>query len=102
MITTSTNHVEGYKVRAYLGIQTASSVFSDKKHLARLKEGCEDKLDTVYQETLKELAERASFLGGDAVVGIRSSTIVPYPGIAYLQLSGTVVQLEAIDSKNAI
>lgn len=97
MITTSTDHIDGYQVSSYLGMLTASSVFGKKRKFSDIQ-GKEDFIDEIYQETLRELSERASFLGGDALIGIRSTVITPYPGIAYLQLSGTVVQLKAIKS----
>lgn len=80
MIVTTTNSVEGYSIRQYLGVVNANVVigtnlFSDiAASLTDVFGGRSDsyksKLTTIYDEVMKELIAKAESYHADAIVGL--------------------------------
>lgn len=80
MIVTTTNSIEGYTVKRYLGVVNANVVigtnlFSDiAASLTDVFGGrsgsYKSKLSTIYDEVMKELTEKAKSYHADAIVGL--------------------------------
>lgn len=80
MIVTTTNSIEGYTVKRYLGVVNANVVigtnlFSDiAASLTDVFGGrsgsYKSKLNTIYDEVMKELTEKAKSYHADAIVGL--------------------------------
>lgn len=107
MIVTTTNNIEGYTVKRYLGVVNANVVigtnlFSDiAASLTDVFGGrsgsYKSKLNTIYDEVMKELTEKAKSYHADAIVGLH----VDFDEISgggksmfMVSASGTAVTLE--------
>lgn len=107
MIVTTTNSIEGYTVKRYLGVVNANVVigtnlFSDiAASLTDVFGGrsgsYKSKLNTIYDEVMKELTEKAKSYHADAIVGLH----VDFDEISgggksmfMVSASGTAVTLE--------
>ncbi|HHV65377.1 MAG TPA: heavy metal-binding domain-containing protein [Peptococcaceae bacterium] len=106
MILTTTPSVEGRKITAYLGIVTGEAImganiirdiFASITDIIGGRSGAyEEKLQEAREVALKELEERASYLGANAVVGIDLDYEVVGQGGSMLMVSasGTAVRVE--------
>lgn len=107
MIVTTTNSIEGYTIKRYLGVVNANVVigtnlFSDiAASLTDVFGGrsgsYKSKLNTIYDEVMKELTEKAKSYHADAIVGLH----VDFDEISgggksmfMVSASGTAVTLE--------
>jgi uncharacterized protein YbjQ (UPF0145 family) len=102
MIITTTNNIEGKQIATYLGIVTGEIVITlglkpffkrqdpDKKNRSS---GYESALFEAKQTALKQMEERATKLGANAIVGI-SFSVDDFSGGSYIMafVSGTAVK----------
>ena len=107
MIVTTTNSIEGYTVKRYLGVVNANVVigtnlFSDiAASLTDVFGGrsgsYKSKLNTIYDEVMKELTEKAKSYHADAIVGLHVDFDEVSGGgksMLMVSASGTAVTLE--------
>ena len=107
MIVTTTNNIEGYTVKRYLGVVNANVVigtnlFSDiAASLTDVFGGrsgsYKSKLNTIYDEVMKELTEKAKSYHADAIVGLHVDFDEVSGGgksMFMVSASGTAVTLE--------
>lgn len=107
MIVTTTNSIEGYTVKRYLGVVNANVVigtnlFSDiAASLTDVFGGrsgsYKSKLNTIYDEVMKELTEKAKSYHADAIVGLHVDFDEVSGGgksMFMVSASGTAVTLE--------
>lgn len=107
MIVTTTNSIEGYTVKRYLGVVNANVVigtnlFSDiAASLTDVFGGrsgsYKSKLNTIYDEVMKELTEKAKSYHADAIVGLHVDFDEVSGGgksMFMVSASGTTVTLE--------
>jgi uncharacterized protein YbjQ (UPF0145 family) len=106
MITTTTPSIEGKAVQEYLGIVMGEAiiganilkdVFAAIRDVVGGRAGAyEDALRTARQEALREMANRASELGADAVIGVDIDYEVLGTGGSMLMVTsaGTAVKLQ--------
>lgn len=107
MIVTTTNSVEGYSIREYLGVVNANVVigtnlFSDiAASLTDVFGGrsgsYKSKLNTIYDEVMKELTEKAKSYHADAIVGLHVDFDEVSGGgksMFMVSASGTAITLE--------
>lgn len=107
MIVTTTNNIEGYTVKKYLGVVNANVVigtnlFSDiAASLTDVFGGrsgsYKSKLNTIYDEVMKELTEKAKSYHADAIVGLHVDFDEVSGGgksMFMVSASGTAVTLE--------
>lgn len=107
MIVTTTNNIEGYTVKRYLGVVNANVVigtnlFSDiAASLTDVFGGrsgsYKSKLNTIYNEVMKELTEKAKSYHADAIVGLHVDFDEVSGGgksMFMVSASGTAVTLE--------
>ena len=110
MLTTTTDTVQGYQVREYLGIVTAEVVYGTnvlKDFFAGIRDaigGRTGSYERVFEKgqlnAIAELEKRASKLGADGVIGIEIDTgtiNVDEKGVLLLiTATGTAVNLERV------
>ncbi|MDN0054232.1 YbjQ family protein [Bacteroides caecigallinarum] len=107
MIVTTTNNIEGYTVKRYLGVVNANVVigtnlFSDiAASLTDVFGGrsgsYKSKLNTIYDEVMKELTEKAKSYHADAIVGLHVDFDEVSGGgksMFMVSASGTAITLE--------
>lgn len=107
MIVTTTNNIEGYTVKKYLGVVNANVVigtnlFSDiAASLTDVFGGrsgsYKSKLNTIYDEVMKELTEKAKSYHADAIVGLHVDFDEVSGGgksMFMVSASGTAITLE--------
>lgn len=107
MIVTTTNSIEGYTVKRYLGVVNANVVigtnlFSDiAASLTDVFGGrsgsYKSKLNTIYDEVMKELTEKAKSYHADAIVGLHVDFDEVSGGgksMFMVSASGTAITLE--------
>lgn len=107
MIVTTTNSIEGYTVERYLGVVNANVVigtnlFSDiAASLTDVFGGrsgsYKSKLNTIYDEVMKELTEKAKSYHADAIVGLHVDFDEVSGGgksMFMVSASGTAITLE--------
>lgn len=80
MITSTTNTIEGHPVKEYIGVISAETIiganifkdiFAGIRDIVGGRSGTYERVLQEAKETaMKELVERASSLGGNAVIGI--------------------------------
>lgn len=103
MITTTTENIEGYKVKEVLGIVKGNTIrakWFGKDIMAGLRNivGGELKeytemLTEAREEALKRMEDQAKKLNADAIVNVRFSTSNVIGGAAELLAYGTAVKL---------
>ena len=107
MIVTTTNSIEGYTIRKYLGVVNANVVigtnlFSDiAASLTDVFGGrsgsYKSKLTTIYDEVMKELTGKAESYHADAIVGLHVDFDEVSGGgksMFMVSASGTAITLE--------
>lgn len=107
MIVTTTNNIEGYTVKRYLGVVNANVVigtnlFSDiaaslTDVLGGRSGSYKSKLNTIYDEVMKELTEKAKSYHADAIVGLHVDFDEVSGGgksMFMVSASGTAITLE--------
>ncbi|SDG98680.1 heavy metal-binding domain-containing protein [Desulfosporosinus hippei] len=106
MIVTTTPSIEGHKITAYFGIVTGEAImganimrdlFASITDVIGGRSGAyEEKLQEARQIALRELEERASRLGANAVVGVDLDyEVVGQSGsMLMVSASGTAVRVE--------
>ncbi|KGK88253.1 hypothetical protein DP73_13245 [Desulfosporosinus sp. HMP52] len=106
MIVTTTPSIEGHKITAYFGIITGEAImganimrdlFASITDVIGGRSGAyEEKLQEARQIALRELEERASRLGANAVVGVDLDyEVVGQSGsMLMVSASGTAVRVE--------
>lgn len=103
MILTTTPHVDGRRIKAYLGIVAAEAVvginlvldvLASIADVAGGRAAYEEELAGAREAVLEQLAARARRLGADAVVGIDFDFAPLRDGMLVVTAAGTAVQLE--------
>lgn len=107
MIITTTNNIEGYSIRRYLGVVNANVVigtnlFSDLAAsltdvFGGRSESYKNKLTLIYDEVMKELSEKAESYHADAIVGLHVDFDEVSGGgksMFMVSASGTAITLE--------
>lgn len=106
MIITTTNSIEGSRIREYLGIVTGEAIIGAnivKDFLAGIRDivggrsgAYEEALRTAREESLRDMATEARARGADAVIGVDLDYEVLGTGNGMLMVttSGTAVALE--------
>lgn len=103
MIVTTTNTIEGHKITAYHGIAVGEAimganvvrdVFASITDIVGGRSGAyESKLQDARDTALRELEERASQLGANAVVGVDLDYEVVGQSMLMVSASGTAVSI---------
>ena len=103
MILTTTHNVEGRPILEYLGIVTGEAImganivrdfFASVTDVVGGRSGTyEKKLSQAREIALKEMAEEAEKLGGNAVIGIDIDYEVLREGMLMVTVSGTAVKI---------
>lgn len=103
MILTTTNNIEGKAIRQYLGIVTGETIIGAnffRDILASVRDvvgGRSATYEEVLREAkdiaLKEMSEKASALGAEAIVGIDLDYETIRNGMLMVSASGTAVKL---------
>ncbi|MEL6449808.1 MAG: heavy metal-binding domain-containing protein [Pseudomonadota bacterium] len=101
MILTTTNSIEGHKITAYKGIVVGEAImganvvrdfFAGITDIIGGRSGAyESKLQDARDTAMRELEERAAFVGGNAVVGIDLDYEVVGDSMLMVSASGTAV-----------
>ena len=104
MITTTTNNIEGHKITRYHGIVVGEAimganvvrdVFASITDIVGGRSGAyEAKLQDARDTAMRELTERASDMGANAVVGIDLDYEVVGQSMLMVSASGTAVTIE--------
>lgn len=108
MITTTTDFLQGYEIKEYLGTTTAEVVYGTnalRDFMAGLRDvfgGRTASYEKVFEkgqkEALQELEDRAARMGADAVIGIQLNTDsinIDSEGVLFLiTATGTAVTLK--------
>lgn len=106
MIVTTTNSVDGYTIRSYLGIVTGETIlganaFKDiaasfRDIFGGRSKAYENTLHEARNTALAEMMERASALGANAVIGVDLDyeTVGQGSSMLMVNASGTAVILE--------
>lgn len=102
MIITTTTHIEGVEVRAYLGVVAGETVmginvfrdmFASVRNIVGGRAGGYEKaLGQGRKIALKEMTERAQDLGADAIIGV-SLDYEDVGGMMLICATGTAVQI---------
>ncbi|WP_026754363.1 heavy metal-binding domain-containing protein [Sediminibacter sp. Hel_I_10] len=95
MILTTTNSIEGFKIKEYKGIvtgvamteKTPSIGFSMTKYYKAIKES----IDLVKENAFQNLQENAKKLNANAVVGIKLDIEMTSANYAMVSVTGTAV-----------
>lgn len=103
MIITTTNTIEGHEIREYLGIVAGEAImganivrdlFASITDIVGGRSGAyEEKLAQAREIALREMADKAARLGGDAVVGVDIDYEVVREGMLMVTAAGTAVRL---------
>lgn len=103
MIITTTNTIEGHEIREYLGIVAGEAImganivrdlFASITDIVGGRSGAyEEKLAQAREIALREMADKARRLGGDAVVGVDLDYEVVREGMLMVTAAGTAVRL---------
>ena len=106
MIITTTPNVEGHRIAAYHGIAVGEAIlganvfrdlFAGIRDIVGGRSGAYERSLTEARETaLRELEERASRMGGNAVVGVDLDYEVVGESMLMVSASGTSVTIERI------
>lgn len=108
MIVTTTNSIEGYRVTGYYGIVfgeviTGINVLKDlgagiRNFIGGRSQGYEDELLKARTEALREMEERATQMGAQAIVGVDLDyEVLGASGdMLMVTASGTAVTVEAV------
>lgn len=106
MIITTTPSVEGHRIAAYHGIAVGEAIlganvfrdlFAGIRDIVGGRSGAYERSLTEARETaLKELEERASRMGGNAVVGVDLDYEVVGESMLMVSASGTSVTIERV------
>ncbi len=101
MILTTTNSIEGQKITDYKGIVVGEAImganivrdfFASVTDIVGGRSGAyESKLKDARDEAMRELEERASTLGANAVVGIDLDYEIVGDSMLMVSVSGTAV-----------
>lgn len=104
MVVTTTPTVEGYKVAQYLGIvagEVALGTDFVRDFMAQLADffgsrtaAYEEKLCEAREACIREMSDRASRAGADAIVGVKVDHEILTNGMMLVLCSGTAVKLE--------
>ncbi len=104
MILTTTNSVEGRRIKTYKGIVVGEAImganivrdfFASVTDVVGGRSGAyEQKLKDARDEAMAEIEDRAARLGADAVVGIDLDYEVVGDSMLMVSVSGTAVTLE--------
>ncbi|MDN5344874.1 MAG: hypothetical protein PWQ18_986 [Clostridia bacterium] len=104
MITTTTNTIEGRRIKEYLGVVAGEAImganivrdlFASITDIVGGRSGAyESKLAEAREIALREMADKARHLGGDAVVGVDLDYEVIREGMLMVTAAGTAVRLE--------
>ncbi|QGP92148.1 hypothetical protein MGLY_15100 [Neomoorella glycerini] len=104
MIVTTTNTVDGRQVREYLGVVAGEAImganivrdlFASITDIVGGRSGAyEEKLAQAREIALREMAEKARQLGGDAVIGVDLDYEVVREGMLMVTAAGTAVKLD--------
>jgi uncharacterized protein YbjQ (UPF0145 family) len=105
MIVTTTNNIEGRQVKAYLGVISSeviigANIFKDimggLRDVFGGRSGTYEKvMEDAKEDAIRELKEKASHLGADAILGIDLDfeTIGASGSMLMVSASGTAVKL---------
>jgi len=108
MIVTSTEKIEGFEIKKYLGLVTGEAVSGIvflKDWVARIKDyiggnirSYEDSIKDAEKRAIQKMVERAESIGANAITGFR---IAPFPfspsgkgTVVGLSVYGTAVYIE--------
>lgn len=104
MIVTTTNNIDGRRIREYIGIVFGEVVYGTdflKDFSASLRDifggrssGYENTMINSRNEAIKEMIVRAEELGADAVVGSKIDYEVIGQSMMIVTISGTAVKLD--------
>lgn len=106
MIITTTNSIEGRPAVDYLGVVTGETIVGAnimKDFLAKItdviggrSEAYEKSLHTAREQALREMAQRATEMGADAILGmdLDYEVLGSANGMLMVTCSGTAVKLE--------
>jgi uncharacterized protein YbjQ (UPF0145 family) len=104
MIVTTTNSIEGKKIKTYLGVVSGEAimganvfrdVFASITDIIGGRSGTyESQLKKARQISMKEMQEEAQALGGEAVVGVDLDYEVIRDGMLMVTAAGTAVVFE--------
>lgn len=104
MLTTTTNTIEGRQIKEYLGVVAGEAImganivrdlFASITDIVGGRSGAyEEKLAQGREIALKEMADKARRLGGDAVVGVDLDYEVIRKGMLMITATGTAVRLD--------
>jgi uncharacterized protein YbjQ (UPF0145 family) len=103
MIVTTTPTIQGKEIREYLGLVTGEAIMGAniiKDIFASVTDivggrsaAYENELQKARQIAIDEMTERATSLGGNAVVGVDLDYEVVRGGMLMVSISGTAVKL---------
>ena len=97
MILTTTDTVEDYKILAYRGIVSGTSVAMQKMtftlNMQKYSEGLSDSVSEVKAKAFKEVEENAEQLNANAVVGISVAVEINSTGYIAVSVTGTAVNI---------
>jgi uncharacterized protein YbjQ (UPF0145 family) len=108
MLITTTPHVEGRKITRYLGLVSGEAILGAnvfRDFFASIRDivggrsaAYEGELRKAKEIALKEMADQAEALGGNAIVGVdldyETIQVGPGGGMLMVSASGTAVALE--------
>ena len=103
MIVTTTNNIEGHNITGYLGIITGETIiganlfrdiFASVRDVVGGRSGAyEEVLREAKDTALREMTQKATEMGADAVVGIDLDYETIRNGMLMVTASGTAVKL---------
>jgi len=99
MILTTTNSIEGYTIKNYLGIVTGVNASMPKTtisfNMKKYYDLYEENINKVKEEAFQKLKNNAVKLGANAVVGIQLDIEnLPTSNIIIISITGTAVKVE--------
>ncbi|MBK7443638.1 MAG: YbjQ family protein [Bacteroidetes bacterium] len=103
MIVTTTNNIEGHNISSYLGIITGETIiganlfrdiFASVRDVVGGRSGAyEEVLREAKDTALREMTQKATEMGADAVVGVDLDYETIRNGMLMVTASGTAVKL---------
>ncbi len=103
MIVTTTNNIEGHNITGYLGIITGETIiganlfrdiFASVRDVVGGRSGAyEEVLREAKDTALREMTQKATEMGADAVVGVDLDYETIRNGMLMVTASGTAVKL---------
>lgn len=103
MIVTTTNNIEGHNITGYLGIITGETIiganlfrdiFASVRDVVGGRSGAyEEVLREAKDTALREMTQKATEMGADAVVGVDLDYETIRNGMLMVTVSGTAVKL---------